>query len=166
MKRLSGRHLDRIIAISMSAIVLLGMSLRVHLLDGQSFWSDEGISLLRSALPLGEMLRNMPVEHVPGYFVLLFGWLRTAGTSDYALRFLSVLPSVLSVATIYRLATRYGRFNAQAPPSAVCRHRCRSAAGDQRFPGLVCSGSTHVRLATANEPGLGLVSLAVASTAG
>jgi hypothetical protein len=90
MKRLSGRHLDRIIAISMSAIVLLGMSLRVHLLDGQSFWSDEGISLLRSALPLGEMLRNMPVEHVPGYFVLLFGWLRTAGTSDYALRFLSV----------------------------------------------------------------------------
>ena len=71
----------------MITVVLLALALRLHLLDGQSFWSDEGISLLRSALPLAEMMRNMPVEHLPGYFVLLFGWLRVAGTSDYALRF-------------------------------------------------------------------------------
>ena len=92
----------------MLIIVLLALALRLHLLDGQSFWSDEGISLLRSALPFGEMMRNMPVEHLPGYFVLLFGWLRVAGTSDYALRFLSVLPGVLSAALIYRLATDMG----------------------------------------------------------
>ena len=36
----------------MIIIVLLALALRLHLLDGQSFWSDEGISLLRSALPL------------------------------------------------------------------------------------------------------------------
>lgn len=105
MTRLNGRRMD---AIVMSVIVLLGMVLRVHLLDGQSFWSDEGISLLRSVQPFGEMLRQMPVEHVPGYFVLLHAWIRVTGVSDYTLRFLSVWPSVLAVALIYRMATDMG----------------------------------------------------------
>ena len=147
----------------MIIIVLLALALRLHLLDGQSFWSDEGISLLRSALPFGEMMRNMPVEHLPGYFVLLFGWLRVAGTSDYALRFLSVLPSVLSVALIYRLATDMGDSTVHSRRYA---RRCRSgrgaAVGHRRLPDLVRPGSAHVYLAAVDRPGLGLVSLASA----
>ena len=80
----------------------------VHL-DYQSFWSDEGISLLRSAQPLDELLANMPVEHLPGYFVLLHFWLRIIGEHDYGLRFLSLWPSVLAVALIFRLAVDMGR---------------------------------------------------------
>ncbi len=123
MRRWRDRRIDRIYIVAISAIVLLGMALRVHLLDGQSFWSDEGISLLRSAQPFGEMLRNMPVEHVPGYFVLLFGWLRATGTSDYALRYLSVLPSVLCRRHDLPAGERHGRFYARAWPCPGSRHR-------------------------------------------
>jgi len=89
-------------------ILLLAVLLRVYHLDFQSLWSDEGISLLRSSLPLGEMLQTMPVEHAPGYFVLLALWLPVAGASDFALRFLSLWPSVLAVALAYRLAADMG----------------------------------------------------------
>jgi 4-amino-4-deoxy-L-arabinose transferase-like glycosyltransferase len=89
-------------------ILLLAYALRVYHLDFQSLWSDEGISLLRSSQPFGQMLRDMPVEHVPGYFVLLHFWLPIAGTGDFALRYLSLFPSVLAIAIVYRLATDLG----------------------------------------------------------
>jgi len=92
----------------LAPILLLATALRVYHLDFQSLWSDEGISLLRSSLPLGEMLGTMPVEHAPGYFFLLALWLPLAGATDFALRLLSVWPSVLGVALVYRLAADMG----------------------------------------------------------
>jgi mannosyltransferase len=89
-------------------LVFLAFVLRVYHLDFQSLWSDEGISLLRSSQPLGQMLRLMPVEHVPGYFVLLNFWLPRAGTSDFALRLPSLIPSVLVVALAYRMGADLG----------------------------------------------------------
>lgn len=89
---------------AMLAVLLLAFALRAWRLDFQSFWSDEGLSLLRSSLPLAEMLEKMPAEHVPGYFVALRGWLLLTGTHDYGLRAFSLLPSVLAVALGYRLA--------------------------------------------------------------
>lgn len=90
-------------------VLLLAFALRVYHLDFQSLESDEGISLQRSAQPLGQMLERMPVEHVPGYFVLLNGWLRLAGEQDFALRYLSVMPSVVALALVYRWAAGMGR---------------------------------------------------------
>ncbi len=90
------------------AILLFAFALRAYRLDFQSLWSDEGISLLRASQSLPEMMRNMPVEHMPGYFVLLHGWLALAGRSDVAVRWLSLLPSVLAVALIFRLALSLG----------------------------------------------------------
>lgn len=84
-------------------ILLAATALRLYHLDFQSFWSDEGISLNRSAIPLDEMLGSMPVEHMPGYFIMLHYWLRLVGSSDYAVRFLSAWPSILAVALLYRL---------------------------------------------------------------
>ena len=92
----------------MLAVLLLAFFVRVYHLDYQSFWSDEGISLLRASSPVGEMLRDMPVEHAPGYFVGLNAWLRLTGTSDFALRFFSLWPSVLAVALTYRLTLDLG----------------------------------------------------------
>jgi hypothetical protein len=89
-------------------LVLVAFALRAVRLDGQSLWSDEGISLVRSSLPLSDMLAQMPVEHVPGYFLLLKGWIALTGTTDYALRYLSLLPSVWAVALLYRLAADLG----------------------------------------------------------
>jgi uncharacterized membrane protein len=92
----------------MLLVLLLAFLLRVYHLDYQSFWSDEGISLQRASLPMGDMLRDMPVEHAPGYFVGLNIWLHLTGTSDFALRYLSLWPSVLSVALAYRLLLDLG----------------------------------------------------------
>ncbi len=103
--------------LAMLAILLVAFALRAYRLDFQSLWSDEGISLLRSSQPLPAMLRNMPVEHTPGYFVLLHGWLALAGTSDIALRWLSLLPSVLAVALMFRLGVSLSA--AEAPNSSV-----------------------------------------------
>ena len=89
-------------------ILWLAFGLRAYHLDYQSFWSDEGISLRRSAQPLAELLATMPIEHLPGYFLLLHYWLPWTGEHDFALRFLSLWPSVLSVALVYRLATDLG----------------------------------------------------------
>ncbi|HXF63511.1 MAG TPA: glycosyltransferase family 39 protein, partial [Caldilineaceae bacterium] len=89
-------------------LLLLAFGLRACHLDYQSLWSDEGISLVRSALPLGEMLAQMPVEHVPGYFVLLKGWIALTGETDFGVRYFSLLPSVWAVALLYRLAVDLG----------------------------------------------------------
>ncbi len=90
------------------AALLAAFGLRAATLDLQSFWSDEGISVLRSAQPAGQMLERMPVEHVPGYFLLLHYWMQAAGSSDFAVRFLSLWPGVLAVALIYRLGMELG----------------------------------------------------------
>jgi 4-amino-4-deoxy-L-arabinose transferase-like glycosyltransferase len=97
-----------LLRLSLLAILLLAFALRAYHLDFQSFWSDEGISLQRAALPLPQMLAEMPVEHLPGYFLLLHFWLPLTGGHDYAIRFLSLWPSVLSVALIYRLGVDLG----------------------------------------------------------
>ncbi|MBK8049481.1 MAG: glycosyltransferase family 39 protein [Anaerolineales bacterium] len=85
------------------AILLFAFAVRTYRLDFQSLWSDEGISLLRAVQTLPDLLRNMPVEHTPGYFVLLHGWLPLVGDADYATRFLSLVASTLAVALIMRL---------------------------------------------------------------
>ncbi len=87
---------------------MVALALRAYRLDYQSLWSDEGISLLRAAQPLSQLIREMPVEHLPGYFVLLHFWLRLAGDSDFALRFLSLWPGVLTIALVYRLGVDLG----------------------------------------------------------
>ena len=102
----AGRQLR---TLALIAILLLAFALRLYHLDFQSLEGDEGISLQRSSQPLGQMIERMPVEHVPGYFVLLNGWLRVAGEHDYALRYLSVWPSVLALVVVYRWAASMGR---------------------------------------------------------
>ena len=104
--------------VALLAVVLLAFGLRTYCLDFQSLWSDEGISLQRAQMALPEMLDAMPVEHMPGYFALLIGWVRLAGASDFALRFLSLWASVLAVALIYRLARTFGTDKACGAPTA------------------------------------------------
>jgi hypothetical protein len=89
-------------------LILAAFGLRVYHLDYQSLWSDEGISLVRSSLPPGALLAQMPVEHVPGYFMLLKGWIALAGTQDFSLRYLSLLASVAAVPLLARLGMDLG----------------------------------------------------------
>lgn len=103
-----GNRTSRFSNAALVLILLVGFAIRAYHLDFQSLWSDEGISVQRSSQALGHLLATMPVEQLPGYFVLLHGWLAIAGDQDFALRFFSLWPSVLVIALVYRLARDLG----------------------------------------------------------
>jgi uncharacterized membrane protein len=90
----------------------LAFSLRLYHLDFQSIWWDEGHSIFVASQPIPQIptLPAMDV-HPPAYFVLLHLWLGLAGQSELALRYLSVLFSMLTVALLWRFAADLSRFS-------------------------------------------------------
>jgi mannosyltransferase len=91
-------------------VLLLAFALRVHHLDFQSIWWDEGHSIEMASAPLSQIatLPGMDV-HPPGYFWVLHGWMATAGQSEFALRYLSVIFSLLTVALLMHFGGRMAR---------------------------------------------------------
>jgi hypothetical protein len=84
-------------------IVWLAYALRLYHLDFQSIWWDEGHSIFVAAHPILQIptLPAMDV-HPPAYFSLLHLWLDISGRSEFALRYLSLIFSVLTVALLWR----------------------------------------------------------------
>src|SRR5690606_24796252 len=69
-------------------ILLLAFWLRLFLLDGQSLWWDEGISLHLATSSLAEIVANRVVNiHPPLYFFLLKLWVALTGTTVFAARY-------------------------------------------------------------------------------
>ncbi|MCW0209087.1 MAG: glycosyltransferase family 39 protein, partial [Achromobacter sp.] len=73
----------------------------------QSFWNDEGSSYVQATRSFAEIAANAALDiHPPGYYWLLGGWRLLAGTSEFALRALSVFASLLSIAFAAALGRR------------------------------------------------------------
>jgi len=88
-------------------VILGGALLRLFMLTNQSLWYDEGLSLvatdsetLRGTL---EALagRTGGDKYQPLYFFILAQWRSVIGDSEFALRFLSVLPGVVALFFMY-----------------------------------------------------------------
>ena len=96
-----------VILILVIVILLLATGLRTHRLGEQSLWYDEGVAYAHSLRTLPELIpllqRNV---HVPAYFTLLGWWQDLTGSSEFALRMLSALFSVISIAWTYALGAR------------------------------------------------------------
>ncbi len=89
------------------ALILLAAAFRFHRLDEQSLWYDEGVSYAHSLRsPLEVIPRLHSDVHVPAYFALHGLWQNLTGTSEFALRAMSALFSVISVAWAYALGKR------------------------------------------------------------
>jgi len=89
------------------AILLLASALRFHRLGEQSLWYDEGVSYARSLRTLPELIPQMQNDvHVPVYVTVLGWWQRVTGVSEFALRALSALFSITSVAWAFALGKR------------------------------------------------------------
>jgi uncharacterized membrane protein len=88
----------------------LAFGLRVYHLSLQSIWWDEGHSIFVASQPISHIptLPAMDV-HPPAYFALLHLWLALAGNSEFGLRYLSVLFSLLTVPLLWRLARSLAR---------------------------------------------------------
>ena len=88
------------------AIGLVAFSLRVYRLNYHNIWGDEAVSIWLSKMLLPQVVAGGADTHPPLYPLLLHWWLRLAGDSSFAVRFLSVIPGILSVSGVYALGRR------------------------------------------------------------
>ena len=93
---------------------LAAFAWRVHHLDAQSMWSDEGLSLYRARQDVPTILANrITIDDIdthdtnpPLYFLLLHAWRALAGESVFALRYFGVALGLLAVPLLYELGRR------------------------------------------------------------
>lgn len=86
-------------------ILLLAAATRLHDLGVRSLWEDEGWTLVLAKGPdLPDIVQRMAFDqHPPLYFVAIHYWRDLTGSSEFALRMLSVLTGLMAVAGIYQL---------------------------------------------------------------
>jgi hypothetical protein len=88
-------------------ILLLAFGLRVHNLEVQSFWNDEGNSARLSERSIPLIIEGTASDiHPPLYYLLLNQWRKLMGDSEFGLRSLSLFAGLLVVPLTYVL----GRF--------------------------------------------------------
>jgi mannosyltransferase len=87
------------------AILLLAFGLRVHNLEVQSFWNDEGNSARLSERSVALIIEGTASDiHPPLYYLLLNQWRKLAGDSEFGLRSLSLFAGLLTVPLTFVLA--------------------------------------------------------------
>ena len=90
-------------------LLLVAFSLRVVKLGAADLTFDEVATFYVAHRPLWEVIRYVmgaAREHPPTYYVLMTLWMRVAGVSEFAVRFPSVLISVLAVSYCYKMGQR------------------------------------------------------------
>lgn len=86
-------------------LLLLALALRLYRLGDASIWWDEGWSVWLARQPVAEILRQSALDvHPPLYHLLLGGWLRLTGESEFAVRALSALLGTLVIAAAWDVA--------------------------------------------------------------
>ena len=93
--------------LALLVILLLGFGLRLYHLGDQSIWWDEGHAIWAARQSLVETTRITAYDvHPPLYLWLLHFWLRLAGESEFAVRYLSLFGGLLTVALTYTIGRR------------------------------------------------------------
>lgn len=88
---------------------LLAFVIRLYDLGGKELWYDEAVSgflVLQSWLNIILYRAQHVGDHTPLYFLLLKGWASLAGSSEFALRWLSLACGVIFIPLLYRVAKR------------------------------------------------------------
>lgn len=95
----------------MALLLLLAFALRVWEVGAADLTFDEVATFFVAHRSVGEMVRYVmgaAREHPPVYYVLMSLWMRWAGTSEFAVRYPSVLIGVLAVVWSFRVGRRVG----------------------------------------------------------
>lgn len=88
-------------------ITLLAAALQFSALAAQSLWYDEGFSLWLSRQSPAAIIEITAADiQPPLYYLLLNGWIKLTGQSEYTLRFFSALAATLSVPLMWGVARR------------------------------------------------------------
>jgi len=87
--------------------LFLAFALRVHRLGDQNIWWDEGLAVWAVRHSFVETtLWTAGDVHPPLYFWLLWPWVRLAGESEFAARYLTVMVAMLTIAAMAPLGRR------------------------------------------------------------
>lgn len=89
----------------LAALLLAALALRSFHLDAESLWLDEAASWRFASGPLERAL-HAERTNPPLYYVLLHYWIGWFGSSEAAMRSLSIFPSLGSILLVYLLARR------------------------------------------------------------
>ncbi len=97
-------HLIRRPRLLLLGVLLLAFALRLFRLEDANIWWDEGLAVWSARMPLGQMAAWTASDvHPPFYFILLHFWCLAVGETEFAIRFLSAVFGVLTVAALWRL---------------------------------------------------------------
>ena len=97
--------IDKKVLLRLVVILVAALFLRLLMLGRESLWLDEIASWMFASKDLQHVLRSEPTNP-PLYYLLLHFWMDWFGTSESAIRSLSVVPSLFSVWLIYHFAER------------------------------------------------------------
>lgn len=106
----------------LAALMALAVVVRFATLDHQSLWYDESVTAVRVLHPsLGSTLSSVVhVENTPPlYYVLAWGWTRVLGDGVFALRSLSALAGVATVAVAWSIGRELGSRRAAIVLAAI-----------------------------------------------
>jgi uncharacterized membrane protein len=97
-------------------LLLIGFGVRVWHLGTQSLWLDEALSVIFARPSLPEVMTILANQdlHPPLYYVALHFWIRLAGSSEFAVRFVSVILGLPAIPATYLLGSTLFRENAQS----------------------------------------------------
>jgi predicted membrane-bound mannosyltransferase len=85
----------------------MAIGVRVVNLTAQSLWADEGNSVRLTERSLDLVVAAARADvHPPGYYVLLWGWVKLFGQGESAVRALSVVVGVALVGLVYLIGHR------------------------------------------------------------
>jgi 4-amino-4-deoxy-L-arabinose transferase-like glycosyltransferase len=85
--------------LALGLLLLIAAFLRFYHIGVQSFWADEGNSVMMAPRALPDIIRRTANDiHPPLYYITLHAWVRLFGTSEAAARALSALFGVATVA--------------------------------------------------------------------
>jgi len=83
-------------------IILLASFLRIYNLCSQSLWLDEGSSVYEAKRNISSLIGELKI-HPPLYYIILHYWTLLFGTSEAAIRSLSVCFGIISILVLYKL---------------------------------------------------------------
>lgn len=87
-------------------ILFVGLFVRIYNLGSESFWLDEGFSIMLGKLSLSKIVEATSHDfHPPLYYVILHFWINLFGDSEFSSRFLSLIFGVLSIFMIYKVGS-------------------------------------------------------------
>lgn len=95
-------------------LILLAFWLRLHNIDAFSFWTDEGLTPLRSGYSIPEIFSNKIIiqdgitndTHPAFYFLIIHFTRQIFGETDFAFRFPSALAGVLLIPVMFQFGRR------------------------------------------------------------